>query len=446
MKFRKKQVLLLAIPLLLVLAVILYQIPPIYNRFAWRMDDLKTRIKYALNPPDEAVFIPQEPIDTLTPSPVREIDPTPTPNTSKTTPANTQQTLTPTPRATPLPDFVKIDDIIYVHQHERWNYCGPANLAMALKFWGWDGTRDDIAKVVKPGINNPNLDFIQRGKTDKNVMPSEMIDFISEETAFHVVARYGGNLDLIKKFIANGYPVLVEKGYYEADYTGKVAWLGHYLFTTGYSESEREFIVQDAYLEPGKNMRVDYQVYLEGWRSFNYLFMIVYPPDRQDEVYDLLGPWADPAWSYQHALDIAEQETTTLSGINLFFAWFNKGTSLVKLQRYPEAAAAYDQAFQIYSELANDDTQRPYRIMWYQTWPYMAYYYSGRYQDTLNLANHTLNETISEPELEESLYWRALAKEALGDINGAIADLRQAVHLNKHFEIAQFHLNRLLDQ
>ncbi len=446
MKLRNKKSLLLAIPILLVLAVILYQIPPIYNRLAWRMDDLKTRIKYAFNPPDEAVFVPQEPIGTLTPSPVEEVNSTPTPNAPESTPANTQPTLTPTPKATPLPDFVKIDGIIYVHQHQRWNYCGPANLAMALKFWGWDGTRDDIARVVKPGINNPNLDFIQRGKTDKNVMPSEMIDFIADETSFHVVARYGGNLDLIKKFIANGYPVLVEKGYYEADYTGKVAWLGHYLFTTGYSESEREFIVQDAYLEPGKNMRVDYQVYLEGWRSFNYLFMIVYPPDRQDEVYDLLGPWEDPAWSYQHALDIAEQETNTLSGINLFFAWFNKGTSLVKLQRYPEAAAAYDQAFQVYSELGNDDTQRPYRIMWYQTWPYMAYYYSGRYQDTLNLANHTLNETISEPELEESLYWRALAKEALGDINGAIADLRKAVHLNKHFEIAHFHLNRLLDQ
>lgn len=442
MTLQKKKVLLLAIPLLLVLAVILYQIPSIYNRLAWRMDDLRTRIKYALNPPDEAVFIPQEPIDTLTPSPVEEANPTPTPNEPESTPANAQQTLTPTPEATPLPDYVKIDGIIYVHQHERWNYCGPANLAMALKFWGWDGTRDDIARAIKPGANDPKLNFIQRGRTDVNVMPSEMIDFIAEETNLHVAARYGGDLDLIKTFIANGYPVLIEKGYYGPDHRDVYGWLGHYLYTTGYSESEGEFIVQDAYLEPGINMRVDYQTYLEGWRSFNYLFMIVYPPDREDEVYDLLGSWADPTWAYQHALDIAEEETAALSGVDLFFAWFNKGTSLVKLQRYPEAAAAYNQAFQVYSELDNDPP-RPYRIMWYQTWPYMAYYYSGEYQNTINLANNTLD---AKSTLEESLYWRALAKEALGNVTGAIDDLQQALYLNKHFEIAQFHLNRLLDQ
>ena len=57
-----------------------------------------------------------------------------------------------------------IPGIIYVDQHNRWNYCGPANLAMALKFWGWKGSRDDIAKVIKPGINDPKLSLIERGR------------------------------------------------------------------------------------------------------------------------------------------------------------------------------------------------------------------------------------------------------------------------------------------
>jgi len=69
----------------------------------------------------------------------------------------------------------------------------------------------------------------------------------------------------------------------------------------------------------------------------------------------------------------------------------------------------------------------------------MAYYYSGRYQDTVNLANQTLNQ----PDLEESLYWRALAKEAQGNIDGAIADLRRAFHLNKNFDAAAIQLNRI---
>jgi len=433
---------------LILLALLFYQVPAVHDRLAWRVDNAITRIKYTLNPPDQAVFIPGEAGPDRTPTLIPPASPTPDQPTPEAAPESTERPTSPTPAetGTPLPEFVKLDGVTYVHQHERWNYCGPANLTMALNYWGWPGDRDDVARAVKPGVNNPDLSFIQRGRTDKNVMPYEMIDFIVEETQFHVVARYGGDLEVVKRLIAGGFPVIVEKGYYEEDYTGTVAWMGHYLFTTGYDEASQEFIVQDAYLEPGKNMRVDYQTYLEGWRSFNYLFLVVYPPDQQDQVYELLGPWGDPEWSYTQALETAEEEIQTLSEINLFFAWFNKGTSLVKLQRYLEAAEAYDRAFEVYSRLENDDTQRPYRIMWYQTWPYMAYYYSGRYQDTLDLANHTLLETISEPTLEESLYWRALAKEALGDVPGAITDLNRALTLNQFFDLAAFHLNRIQNQ
>ena len=132
-------------------------------------------------------------------------------------------------------------------------------------------------------------------------------------------------------------------------------------------------------------------------------------------------------------LEIAEVESGNLEGIDQFFAWFNKGSSHVRLQQYADAAIAYDQAFQLYADLGDDDTQRPYRIMWYQTWPYWAYYYSGRYQDVIDLADTTLNDTISKPVLEESFYWRALAREALGDVQGAINDFRESVRLNPNF-------------
>lgn len=438
MKKPSRDWLLLLIPFLILLAALIYQLPFVYNRLSWRVEDLKTRIKYIINPPDEAIFIPvggtpgtpaATPIITTLPD---------TPEGPSPTPTDTDPVFTPTP----LPDQVILDGVIYVDQHERWNYCGPANLAMALNFWGWPGDRDDIARVVKPGINDPDLNFIQQGRLDKNVMPSEMISFVAEHTDYNIVARFGGDLDLLKHMIANGFPVLVEKGYYEEDYTGKVAWMGHYLFTTGYDEAAGEFVVQDAYLLPGKDMRVDYQTYLEGWRSFDYLFMVIYPPDQQDQVFSLLGDWADPAWSYAHALEIAEQEIQTLTGVNAFFAWFNKGTSLVKMESYLEAAEAYDQAYQIYEGLVNDDATRPYRITWYQTWPYMAYYFSGRYQDVIILANFTL-DTIDEDTLEETLYWRGLAHFALGNKAQAKSDLYQSVWLNPNFEAGLIQISQL---
>jgi hypothetical protein len=430
---------LLILPLILIPAYLIYQFPPINDRLSWRVEELRTRLTYLINPPDEAVFIPVGEIPDATPPSIPTVD-TPEPTLNKPTEEPTSEELLIT--TTPLPEKVILDGVVYVDQHERWNYCGPANLAMALNFWGWPGDRDDIARIVKPGINDPDLNFIQQGRLDKNVMPSEMIGFVADHTDFNIVARYGGDLDLIKRFIASGYPVMVEKGYYEEDYTGKVAWLGHYLFTTGYDEISNEFVVQDAYLIPGENQRVDYQTYLEGWRSFNYLFLVIYPPDRQEEVFNLLGPWEDPFWAYQHALDTAESEIQTLSGVDKFYALFNKGTSLVKMEQYLDAGAAFDQAYQVYYELVDDDAIRPYRITWYQTTPYQAYYFSGRYQDVINLANFTL-ETIAEPTLEETLYWRGLAHYALGNRSQAKTDLYQSVWLNPNFEAGLIQINNL---
>jgi hypothetical protein len=415
---------------LLILAVGVYNIPFVNEKLSWRVDTLRTQIIYFFRPPDEAVFVPEEAksgTPTLPAPQVQKI--TPTPQATATSPGPTATaTITPTPP----PSAFTIPGVKYVDQHNRWNYCGPANLTMALNFWGWTGTRDDVAKVVKPGIPDPKLDFIQKGKTDKNVMPYEMINFANDKTEFRAIQRFGGNMDLLKRLISAGFPVLIEKGYYEKDYTGKITWMGHYLFVTGYDDAKGGFIVQDAYLIPGKNLLSKYDIFEEGWRGFNYLFMIVYPSNREPEVYRLLGDWGDPKWANEHALEIANEEVKTMTGIDAFFAWFNKGTSQIQLDQNEASAEAFDQAFKIYATLGKDEKQRPYRMMWYQTWPYFAYYRTGRYQDVIDLANATF-KTIDKPTLEESLYWRGMAELALGDSASAIQDFRASVYYNSNF-------------
>ena len=268
-------------------------------------------------------------------------------------------------------------------------------------------------------------------------MPYELADYVRDQTQFDAIIRYGGEIELVKRLIAAGYPVIIEKGYYERDYTGKVGWLGHYAYTTGYDEERGVFIYQETYPpkgESGKDRTIKYDAFREGWRGFNYLFMIVFPPEREREILNLLGPWSDSAWADQHALEIANAEIQALTETQSFFAWFNQGTSYVALQQYADAAQAYDQAFSVYAQLDQNEKTRPYRIMWYQTGPYWAYYYTRRYRDVIELANTTLNETMADPTLEESLYWRGLAEYALGNRESAIADLREAVRLNQNFE------------
>jgi len=100
------------------------------------------------------------------------------------------------------------------------------------------------------------------------------------------------------------------------------------------------------------------------------------------------------------------------------------------LQDFTGAADAFDQAFGIYADLPLE--RRPWRMVWYQTGPYFAYYYSGRYGDVEALATQTI-EAASEPYLEESWYWRGLAREKTGNLQGAIEDLRQSLIYHPEF-------------
>jgi tetratricopeptide (TPR) repeat protein len=228
--------------------------------------------------------------------------------------------------------------------------------------------------------------------------------------------------------------MIAEKGIYENDTTSRDSWMGHYQFVTGYDDTSKTFLVQDTYLK-GPNYRVPYSDFMEGWRAFDRVFMVVYPADREQDVMTLLGPYADPQWAAQHALDMTNQEITGLSGAPLFFAWFARGTSMVALQQYVDAANAYDQAFSIYATLDPNYSTRPWRMMWYQTGPYWAYYYSGRYQDVIRLANTTLDPSLlGVNTLEESLYWRGLAEYALGNTAQALGDVQRSVYYNKNFQ------------
>jgi hypothetical protein len=334
---------------------------------------------------------------------------------------------TPTSAPTPLPANVELKGVIYEDQHGRYNYCAPANLAMALSFWGWEGNRDIVGPALKPDDK------------DKNVMPYEMANYIENDTNLKVALRVGGDNDLLRRFIAAGFPVLVEKGTYLRDLTGVVSWMGHYQVVTGYNDEEGTFIVQDSYIEP--DHRVSYADMTRNWRAFNFTYLIIYPPERDAEVMALLGPDADETTNDQNAALRASNEIYGLSGIDQYFAWFNRGTNLVALQDYGGAAVAYDESFKIYSTIPESD--RPWRMLWYQTGPYFAYYGVGRYYDLLYLADSTLKAMQSDKNLEESYYWRGMAQAALGNPDAAIQDFQTSLQYHQGFEPALYQLNLL---
>jgi len=322
---------------------------------------------------------------------------------------------TATPTITPIPTGVTLTG--FKHEYQLFNNCGPASLAINLSYWGWQGSQKNTAAFLKPN------------QDDKNVSPHELYEFLLTQK-FDAYIRMNGDVTTLKRFIAAGYPVLVEKGFNCGKGEHCSGWFGHYSVFSGYDDQQQIFILQDSFRGP--NLKMTYDEVLTNWRAFNYLYFVVFPSgEAQDaKVQELLGDALDLDQNYREALAHAQQEALTLTGQDAAFAWFNVGTNLAALKDYAGAATAYDQARQI---------GLPYRMLWYQFGPYRAYFQMARYHDVVDLATFAINGVTPGvvPGLEESYYWRGQAEEALGQRDQAITDYRTALQRNPHYQPAK---------
>lgn len=410
--------------LLCLFSILVYNLPPLHERLAWRVDNLRVMVRRFFNPPEEVVFIPQEQVEIIVNATLTAMAPAPT---STPLPALTDvpsPTSLPSLTPTAIPDRILLRGIR--HEYQQFNNCAPANLSMAMSYWGWTGNQYLTRAYLRPSFE---ID-------DKNVNPFEIVDYVEQFTEYDALWRVGGNLDLLKRLVAGGFPALIEKGLHPHN----DAWLGHYQTVVGYDDAKRQFLVYDSYEGPPEAYGAAYDFVGQFWRHFNFTYVVVYPPERADEVHSILGAQSDPSFNYQYAAELALTEANGSTGREQFFAWFNRGTNLVYLGDYVAAAGAYDTAFALYAALPLEE--RPWRLLWYSDGPYAAYYHTGRYQDVIALA-YTALVNVDKPVLEETYYWRGLAKEALGDRAGAVEDLARAFTLNPNSTPAGEALERI---
>lgn len=330
---------------------------------------------------------------------------------------------TATPTAVPLPGKVRLEGMKIIPQ--GFNNCGPANLTINLNFYGDTTTQVEAAAFLKPN------------REDRNVSPWQMVDYVNEETGMRAFFGSGGDMELLKRLVAAGYPVVVEKGY-ELPTQG---WLGHYLTIFGYDDATGETVSMDTNLGPwdGSGRYDKYEELEYYWGQFNYNFFLVYPPEKEEEVYAILGPeMTDSPTMWQNAAATAQAEIE--ADPENAFAWFNLGTSLTRLgemtgeaEFYQNGAAAFDQAFIL---------GLPPRILWYQYRPYIAYMKVGRYQDMLDLASAIL-ESQGGRNVEETYLYQGHALVLQGDGPGAVIAYQQALRLNENFYPAQIALNSI---
>lgn len=324
-----------------------------------------------------------------------------------------------------LPSAVQLDGFRF--EYQGWNNCGPATLTNALTYFGYTDNQTRAAQFLKPNGE------------DKNVSPNEMIRFVNSqvpEIPVFALTRMGGTLDLLKLLLANEFPVIIEQGYDPPPHD--LGWMGHYLLLSGYDDAQGHFSTLDSY--EGPNQLYTYDHINEYWRHFNRRYIVVYESGREPELLELLGSDADQTQNALNALEQARDEATRNPQDP--YAWFNIGTSYVALadvyqqQAYEYAASAYDEARKY---------GLPWRMMWYQFGPLEAYNAVGRYEDTLALTRANLNDGGGQ-WVEETFYYAAVAREAMGESAQALENYKQAVFLNRNFDEARIALDNLQTQ
>ncbi len=298
-----------------------------------------------------------------------------------------------------------------LHQQQTWNNCGPATITMALSYYGWRRDQAFAADRLKPN------------REDKNVSPDELAAFVNEESAVKAIVRMGGTVELLKLLVANEFPVVIETGAMFEAYD----WIGHYRALVAYDDAYELFYFFDSFLGVGdsaQGVSISYAEVDAHWHAFNRTFIVVYEPQREALLRELLGRHWDAESAAQIAFETAQIEARREP--QNAFAWFNMGTSLVALERYAEAATAFDQA--------NRTGKLPWRMHWYQFGPFAAYFHVGRYDDVMSLVRINQNNAR---ELEETYYWAGMAQEAQGKPQAAAASYRRALAYNPRYDAAR---------
>ncbi|TES91788.1 MAG: tetratricopeptide repeat protein [Anaerolineales bacterium] len=396
------------------LGLLLYQIPSVQSRLDWGFTQISTYLRGVINP------IGVMPTSIGVSSHSGSVTPSATASPPPPTPS--EPTAAPLPSPTPLPPSVYLQPPDLIIQEQ--NNCGPASLAMYLSFYGWDLSFYDwiedqglekqafIASIIRPVTG------------DRNVNVEELDLFTRENVGWlNTQYRVGGDIELLKTFIANGIPVMIEEGDALAQqyWPGDDMWAGHFLLITGYDDAAQSFYAQDSFRQ--QDRQVTYADTDSRWRYFNRVYILIYHPNQEETVKQILGSHWDLDYNRQHALDIAQAETDADPRDAL--AWFNLGTNLVYFERYDEAARAYDEAREI---------GLPQRMLRYQFGPFHAYFHSLRTEDLLALIEYALTIT---PNSEEAWLWRGWVLWRLGDNAGAIKAFRRSYKENPNSFFAQ---------
>lgn len=296
---------------------------------------------------------------------------------------------------------------------QTFNNCGPATLSMVMSYFGSTISQDTLREEMRP-FNNPS-----GGVDDKSIFANEFLTY-AQKYGFLALHRPNGDIELLKKLVANDIPVVVRTWLHPGED------IGHFRVVRGYDDVNQVLIQDDSY--EGKDLQFAYSEFELMWQPFNYGYILVYPKEKEDVVKAILGTYMEEKKAYEiiitkGALRNSEQQA---------YIHFNEATAYFYLGQYEKAVAAYEKA---------EQAGLPPRMLWYQIEPIEAYLKSGNTDKVFTMTDAILyNGNLAFSEL---YFLRGQAYQAQGENELARAAYEKAVYYNNNYQQAQQALGQL---
>ena len=319
----------------------------------------------------------------------------------------------------PLPSRVLLNGMDLVWQQR--NRCSAAAFTMLLSYWNDDAS-------YRNSVNRFNSNA-----SDVSVSLDEMIAYAATYD-LRAIARMGGTTDMLKRLVANGFPVLVENVYYDGARSFR-NWTSHNRVVVGYDDTLQVIYALDSVLGGGANntgRAFGYAEFEARWRPLNHNYLVIYKAEDTLRLRAIIGEHWDPLYNAEWTRD--HVQSNLYAPERDVFDNFNLGIALSVLGEYQLAAQAFDVARVI---------GLPGRMLWYQFEPFEAYLQIGRTRDVLDLTRAIIAQ---EPGVEEMYYYIARAYLIEGNLEQTITNLEAAVWRNPFYTDAELLLSQVRNQ
>jgi SUMO ligase MMS21 Smc5/6 complex component len=301
------------------------------------------------------------------------------------------------------------------HVNQTFNNCSSVALMINLSRWGIVDTQEKIKEATRPWNNaNGNND-------DKSVNLFELALYASSTYGLVTYVRPNGDIDLLKKFVANDIPVLTRTLMYPKDD------IVHYRVIHGYDEKRKIVVESDGV--GGKDVPYSYDDWMHLWKDFNYEYLIIVPTKKKQLVEKILGDDLNEEIAWGKAKERAQKELSVNSGD--LRANYNLITALYYLHDYEN----------VISEFEKIESKLTRRKLWYQHEPIYAYFNVGNNERVIKMVDYIEND--NNKSISELYILKGKILEKRGDKGSARKEYEKAVYYNKNLIEANESLSSL---